>query len=294
VYPAHGAGSSCGRQLSAETSSTIAEQRRTNYALQPMSEDDFVALVTEGQPPRPHYFEFDARRNRQVHPLLDDATPPPLLDVDEVADLKEQGAQLLDAREPPEFATGHLAGAVNVSLQGRFAEWAGDVLDPHADVVLVGDADTSLEQKVRLGRVGFDRVVGQLRALPEALRERPELGETSSRLTIRQLTELLDVRNPSEAAGGTLPGARELPLAVIVDALDGLDRSAPTVTYCASGYRSVVAASLLRAAGFADVSDLLGGFTAWANAGLPVVAGGGSDHGVRCPSSSRPPRGQLP
>jgi DMSO/TMAO reductase YedYZ molybdopterin-dependent catalytic subunit/rhodanese-related sulfurtransferase/glyoxylase-like metal-dependent hydrolase (beta-lactamase superfamily II) len=278
IFPAHGAGSSCGKQLSSETSSTLGEQRRANYALQYTDEDEFVAAVTEGQPARPHYFEFDARRNRELRPLLE-GDAPPVLDIDDVLARRAAGAVLLDAREPTDFAAGHVRGAVNVGLQGRFAEWAGDVLSPTHDVVLVGDPAVALEAKVRLARVGFDRVVGQLDDPASVFASRPDVVETSSRLTIEQLAELrglepelqlVDVRGPGETAAGTLPGAREIPLAVLADSLDGLDRAYPVVVYCAGGSRSQVAASVLVSAGFADASDLLGGFGAWDGAGLPV------------------------
>jgi DMSO/TMAO reductase YedYZ molybdopterin-dependent catalytic subunit/glyoxylase-like metal-dependent hydrolase (beta-lactamase superfamily II) len=278
VYPAHGAGSACGKALSTETTSTMGEQRRANYALQDMSENAFVATVTEGQPVRPHYFEFDAQRNREQRPLLEE-TAPPLLDLDEVLDRRDGGAVLVDAREPADFAAGHMEGAVNVGLQGRFAEWAGDVLSPSRDIVLVGDPALALEAKVRLARVGYDRVVGQLREPGPVFASRPDLIQASSRLTIEQLAELrglepglqvIDVRSPAETDGGTLPGAREIPLAVLGGSLAGLDPAAPTLVYCASGYRSQVAASALAEAGFADVADLLGGYLAWEAAGLPV------------------------
>ena len=281
VYPAHGAGSSCGRNLSSETSSTIGEQRGANYALQPMDEDAFVALVTEGQPLRPHYFEFDAERNRQLRPLLD-AEAPPLLKIDEVVRQRAAGAVLLDAREPSDFAAGHIPDAVNVGLGGRFAEWAGDVLTSDRDIVLVGVPNIASEAKVRLARVGFDRVIGQLDDLAGVAANRVELIEKSSRLSIEQLAELrglepdlqiVDVRSPSETADGTLPGALEIPLPVLTDALAGLDPHGPVVVYCASGYRSSIAASVLAAAGFAHVSDLLGGYSAWESAGLPVSTG---------------------
>jgi DMSO/TMAO reductase YedYZ molybdopterin-dependent catalytic subunit/rhodanese-related sulfurtransferase/glyoxylase-like metal-dependent hydrolase (beta-lactamase superfamily II) len=283
VFPAHGAGSSCGKQLSCETSSTLGEQRLTNYALQPMSEHEFVSAVTEGQPARPQYFEFDARRNREVRPLLDEAAPPPL-QIDEVLSWRDAGAVLLDAREPDDFATAHVRGAVNIGLRGRYAEWAGAVLAPERDIVLVGDPAIAVEAKVRLGRIGYDTVVGQLEDFATVCVARPELIEASSRLTIEQLAELrglepalqvVDVRGPAETAEGTLPGAREIPLASLTRSLDGLDRTAPVLVYCASGYRSQVAASVLLAAGFADVSDLLGGYGAWAGAGLPVAPGAG-------------------
>ncbi|MGQ0846383.1 MAG: molybdopterin-dependent oxidoreductase [Sporichthyaceae bacterium] len=277
VYPAHGAGSSCGKALSDETYSTIGAQRRTNYALAPMGEEEFVAAVTEGQPLRPHYFEFDAQRNRELRPLLD-AEPLPLLDLADVLDRQANGAQLLDAREPIDYAAGHLRGAVNIGLQGRFAEWAGEVLDPQRDIVLVGGPTVADEARLRLARVGYDRVVGQLADLAATFEDHPELVQTSSRLTIEQLAELrglepglqvVDVRNPGETAAGVLPGAREVPLPALTDLLDGLDRARPLLVYCGSGYRSQVAASVLAERGFDDVSDLLGGYGAWHSAGMP-------------------------
>jgi DMSO/TMAO reductase YedYZ molybdopterin-dependent catalytic subunit/rhodanese-related sulfurtransferase/glyoxylase-like metal-dependent hydrolase (beta-lactamase superfamily II) len=284
VYPAHGAGSACGKALSSDTTSTIGEQRRTNYALQNMTEDEFVSAVTEGQPARPRYFAFDAQANRHAHPLLDE-TPPPGLTLEEVLSSRAAGAVLLDPREPADFAVAHVTGAINVGLQGRFAEWSGDVLPPSADIVLVGDPALAGEAKVRLARVGLDRVAGQLEDPALVLTGRPDLVEASSRLTIRQLAELrglepdlqlIDVRGVAETADGTLHGAVEIPLAVLGDSLDALDRHLPTVVYCASGYRSVVAASVLSRAGFADVSDLVGGFGAWQTAGLPVARPGES------------------
>lgn len=290
VYPAHGAGSACGKQLSTETQSTIGEQRRTNYALAPMDEDAFVALVTEGQPVKPHYFSFDAVRNRQARPLLDEAQAPPPMALDDVLDRQRGGAAVLDTRAATDFAAGHLRGAINVGIQGRFAEFAGDVLAPEVDVVLVCDPGTELEAKVRLGRIGFDRVVGFLADPLHAFLDRPDAVERGSRLTIEQLAErrgntpelqLIDVRNPGETAAGTIAGAVEVPLPALTDALDGLGRDRPTVVYCAGGYRSSVAASTLRAAGFVDVSDLLGGFEAWRSAGLPVAGRSGDGQHAR-------------
>ena len=182
VFPAHGAGSSCGKHLSSETSSTLGEQRKSNYALRPMSEDEFVAVVTEGQPPVPPYFAFDSLRNRRLHPLLDGAAPRSIT-LDTTLARAAGGAVLLDVREPAEFAAGHLRGAVNIGLEGRFAEWAGDVVAPERDIVLVGDPADAQEAKVRLGRIGYDRVVGQLDD-PASLAAHPELRETSSRLSV--------------------------------------------------------------------------------------------------------------
>jgi len=279
VFPAHGAGSACGKNLSTETQSTIGEQRRTNYALASMSEDEFVALVTEGQPLQPQYFSFDAQRNREAHPLLDEETPPEPLSLDEVITVQYDGAAVLDTREPMDFAAGHLQGAINVGLQGRFAEYVGDVLSPARPIALVTDPGRELEAKVRLGRIGFDRVVGALVEPLHAFLDCPAAIERSSRVTIEQLAELrgntpdlqlVDVRNPGEAAGGILPGAVTAPLPALVDTLDRLDPDRPTIAYCGSGYRSATAASVLSASGFADVSDLLGGSEAWRAAGLPL------------------------
>jgi glyoxylase-like metal-dependent hydrolase (beta-lactamase superfamily II) len=276
VFPAHGAGSACGKQLSSETSSTIGEQRRNNYALGLTDVDDFVASITEGQPPRPRYFEFDSLRNREPRPLRND-NPPPLLDIDDVCEHAKAGAILLDTRKQADYASGHLRGAVNVGLQGRFAESAGLVFPFDRDIVLVGDIALAEESKIRLSRVGFDRVIGQLRDLLSVFTQRPDLVETASRLTAEQLAELLrsqpglqlvDVRNPGETEDGVIPGAREIPLPALTDSIESLDQTAPVVAYCASGYRSLVAASTLRASGFDDVSDLVGGFGAWQDAGV--------------------------
>ena len=275
VFPAHGAGSACGKQLSNEKSSTIGEQRRTNYALQIVGADRFVAAITEDQPPRPRYFAFDMLCNRAQHRPLDKSAPP-LLDIDDVCRRAQAGAILLDSRDQAEYACGHLRGAVNVGLQGRFAESVAIVLPPDRDIVLVGDTALAQESKIRLARVGFDRVVGQLRDLANVFTQEPDLFETAARFTVGQLAELLgveprlqlvDVRNPVETADGIIPGAREIPLSCLTDAIESLDHTAPVVAYCASGYRSLVAASLLRASGFYYVADLLGGYEAWQDAG---------------------------
>ena len=266
-----------------------------------MSEDAFVAAVTEGQPAKPQYFAFEVQRNREVRPLLDTHAPPPL-DIDEVLRLRDAGAVLLDAREPADFAAGHLRGAVNVGLQGRFAEWGGDVLAPDRDVVLVGDPALGVEAKVRLGRVGYDRVVGQLSDPAQLFASRPDLIETSSRLTIEQLAELRGLE-PGSAGGRRAqprrdrwparcraPARSTSPFST--DSFAALDKAAPVVVYCESGYRSQIAASVLLEAGFADVSDLLGGYHAWEGAGLPTSTGessidGRHDPGGRCPRRAR-------
>ena len=271
VYPAHGAGSACGRNLSTETSSTLGEQRATNWALAPMTEDEFVHALGEGQPLAPPYFSYDAQRNREWHPLLDEE-PPPALDVDDLLKRAAAGAVMVDTRRPEQFAVAHLAGSVNIGLEGRFSENAGCVLRPDDTVVLVADPGSEREAKVRLARTGFDSVQGHLAEPERAFLERPDAVAFSSRLTAGQLQQrlgavdglvVLDVRGPGEQEAGMVGGAVALPLTRLAELAGGLDPEAPTVVYCAGGYRSSVAASYLRAKGFTDVSDLIGGYGAW-------------------------------
>ncbi len=293
VYPAHGAGSACGKHLSSAASSTIGEQRATNYALAPMTDEQFVAAVTEGQSVAPLYFAFAADANRREHALLDDHEPPATLDLDEALALADDGAALIDTRSPESFASGHLRGSVNVGLDGRFAEFAGDVVRPGQRIVLLGDAGRGTEAKVRLARIGFDAVAGAVDDVERALADRPEAAVPARRLPARDVAawraedpgvQVVDVRNPGEVADtGSLPGARLVPLPQLLDHIDDLDPTAPTIVYCAGGYRSSIAASALRARGFATVADLIGGYGAWAATvpAHPAVTGDGSPGDVR-------------
>jgi len=272
VFPAHGAGSACGKNLSTETVSTIGEQRRTNYALAPMSENEFVEAVTQGQSVAPLYFSFAANRNRQQRELLSDDITVPTLTLSKVLAHQLEGAVVIDAREDTAFAAGHLRGSVNVGLGGRFAEYAGEVMTAQTPIVLVTPPGHESEAKVRLARIGFDRVLGALEHPVETFLDYPHLTDRLSRLSAAVLAErirtvpdlvLVDVRNPGEVALGTIPGARPISLPALLMSIDQLDPDAPTVVFCAGGYRSAIASSLLRAHGFTDVSDLVGGFTAW-------------------------------
>lgn len=272
VFPAHGAGSACGKNLSTETVSTIGEQRRTNFALAPMSEDEFVEVVTQGQSAAPLYFPFAAVLNRKERDLFDEDVRVPGLSLQQVLAHQAAGAVVLDARPDSEFAAGHLRHSVNVGLGGRFAEYAGEVMTPGTPIVVVCPPGHEPEAKVRLARIGFDNVVGALEDPLRVFHEHPEHVEAASRLSADAVADcmravdglvLVDVRNPGEVAEGTLPGARHLSLPALLSNLDELDRAAPTVVFCAGGYRSSIAASLLRAHGFADVSDMIGGYTAW-------------------------------
>ena len=272
VFPAHGAGSACGKNLSTETVSTIGEQRRTNYAVQPMTMEAFVDVVTEGQPAAPGYFVYDAILNRQDRDLLDEDASVVPMDLATVDAALAGGALLVDTRDNTDFAAGHLIGAVNVGLDGRYAEYAGSVVAPDRQVVLVVEPGQEEEARIRLARIGFDHVVGYLADPLATMAANPDRVERASRLTAGELADVLgagvdvqlvDVRNPGELADGTIDGAVSMPMADLPRRIDELDPTRPTVVFCAGGYRSSVAASLLRSEGFADVSDLLGGFTAW-------------------------------
>jgi glyoxylase-like metal-dependent hydrolase (beta-lactamase superfamily II)/rhodanese-related sulfurtransferase len=282
VFPAHGAGSACGKHLSTETESTIGAERASNYALAPMTEAAFVNVVTEGQPAAPPYFLFAATRNRQQRGLLDEQGITPMT-LDEVLAAQRDGAVVVDTRDQVMFAAGHLRGSIDVGLDGRFAEYTGDVLAPDAAIVLVGEPNTESEARTRLARIGFDNVIGALDDYVAAFMEHPEMVTRASRLTAEELAErragvpglqVVDVRNQGEIDGtGTIPGAVNIPLAQLVRRLDELDPEAPTVVFCAGGYRSSIAASTLRANGFDDVSDLLGGVGAWSGSGQDLVDG---------------------
>ena len=272
VYPAHGAGSACGKALSTELSSTIGAQRRTNYALRAPDRASFVELVTEGQQPAPGYFGYDTVLNRSEHALLDEREAPPAMDLERAARAVEQGAVLVDGRAPQDFAAGHLAPAINVGLDGRYAEVAGSVIPPEADIVLITDPGHELEGKNRLARIGFDRVIGYVADPYETMAEHPEQVQIASRLTARDFEQrrrdvshlqVVDVRNPGEHEAGLVSGAVAIPIGQLTSRLGELQPDRPTVVYCAGGYRSSVAASVLRRAGFADVSDILGGYGAW-------------------------------
>jgi hydroxyacylglutathione hydrolase len=272
VFPGHGAGSACGKNLSSALSSTIGEQRATNYALQPMTREQFVHVVTEGQPAAPAYFGYDAVRNRESHELLHEDEHPVALTIDAALDHARRGAVLLDTREPGAFATGNLRGSVNVGLEGRYAQYVGIVVRPDEEIVLLAEPGTELEAKVRLGRIGFDRVAGHVENLYGVFQQNPQLVQAASRLTAaafeeRQRTipglQVVDVRNAGETDGGTVPGTALIPLPRLSEEMAALDPARPVVVMCAGGYRSSIAASLLRRAGFADVSDILGGYGAW-------------------------------
>jgi glyoxylase-like metal-dependent hydrolase (beta-lactamase superfamily II)/rhodanese-related sulfurtransferase len=282
VYPAHGAGSMCGKQLSKETVSTIGEQKRFNYALQPMGLEQFKRLVTSEQPEAPDYFVYDAIKNRQERPDLAttlDASLRPL-PVDEVVSLRDQGAQLVDVREAADFEGAHFAGAINIGLKGKYATWCGSILSHETPIVVIAEPGSEEEAVMRLGRIGFDNVAGYLAGGMAALASHPDLIRSVSRITAAALAELqdtqpapwvLDVRSEKEWAGGYLPGSHNLPLTHLQDRLAEVPADRPVVVHCEGGYRSAIAASLLAAAGRTNVLDLVGGYKAWNASQLPTL-----------------------
>ncbi|MEV7046294.1 MBL fold metallo-hydrolase [Amycolatopsis sp. NPDC051061] len=271
VFPAHGAGSACGKNLSTERSSTIGAQRIENYACVPMSEDDFVAAVTEGQSATPAYFAYDAQFNKQEHDLFSAVASRPLT-APEVLRLRDSGAILLDARAPQEFASGHLRGSLNVPVDGRFAEWAGTVTPPENDLVLIAPDGRQDELVIRLARVGFDRVAGHLDDPDTAMTAIAPEVDRASRITADHLRRslaavsppaVIDVRGDDERVAGAIEGSLHIPLAELPSRVGEIPHDHPIVLHCAGGHRSSIAASVLRRAGHTDVSDLLGGYAAW-------------------------------
>lgn len=281
VYPAHGAGSMCGKNLSKETVSTIGEQKKFNYALQPMSRQDFKNIVTAEQPEAPKYFVHDAILNRQERPNLDETLSQSLhaLGLEEVLRLKNQGAQILDVREAIDFEGAHLAGAINVGVQGKYATWCGTMLDHQHPIVVIAEPRQEEEAVMRLGRIGFDNVAGYLRDGMDALRDRPDLVAKIDRITAVALAEqlaatpaptVLDVRSEQEWSAGHIAGSVNIPLNHLPERAQEIAPDRPVVVHCEGGYRSAIAASVLAHAGRPDVLDLVGGFKAWAASKLPV------------------------
>lgn len=271
VFPAHGAGSACGKNLSTELQSTIGDQRKLNYACQPMSEEQFLAVVTAGQPAAPEYFVYNAILNRKEREVRELGATVPRLEADAVEAALAGGAAIIDARDPQEFAAGHLRGAINVPVDGRMAETVGMVIGPETDVVLMAPEGQEQEAAIRLVRIGFDHAVGYVADVEGYLLAHQDQVEHASRLTPHQVEELsaqgdlqiVDIRNAGEVETGGIPGAVNIPLAELGRRRIELDPNRPTVLYCAGGWRSSVGASLLRSSGFTDVSDVLGGFAGW-------------------------------
>jgi hydroxyacylglutathione hydrolase len=283
VYPAHGAGSLCGKKLSSDTVSSLGDQRRLNYALQPMSKEEFIRLVTADQPDAPAYFTYDAILNTRERDTLEHNLEKVLhpIDIDEVLRMGDAGAQILDVRDASEYAKGHLAGSINIGLGGQYATWAGTVLDRAKPIVIIAEPGREHEAALRLGRIGFDHVQGYLPRGMEALAGRPDLMWPTERASAPMLAEelagadpplLLDIRNPREWLTRHIDGSVNIPLNHLRERIGEIPRDRRIAVHCAGGYRSSIAASILHQYGITHLIEMAGGLAAWDAAKLPVVS----------------------
>jgi hydroxyacylglutathione hydrolase len=283
VYPAHGAGSLCGKKLSSDLVSTLGDQRRFNYALKPMSKDEFIRLVTADQPDAPPYFTYDAILNTRERATLDKKLEEVLkpVELDEVIRLGDRGAQILDVREAAEYAKGHLAGSINIGLGGQLATWAGTIFDRAKPIIIISEPDREYEAAIRLGRIGFDHILGYLRGGMAALAERPDLVWPTDRAGVLIVAEeldsddppfVLDVRAPNEWEGKHIKGAINIPLNRLQERIGEVPCDRSIVVHCAGGYRSSIAVSILHQHGITRLVEIAGGLAAWEAAGLPTVS----------------------
>ncbi len=274
VYPAHGAGSLCGKNLSTDTVSTMGDQKKYNYALQPMDRETFTRLITTDQPEAPSYFTYDAAFNAQEHETLDHLLKRNLhpLTLEEVLRRAGDGAQLLDTRDAADYEGAHLRGSINIGLGGQYASWAGTLLRRDRPIVLITESGAEEESALRLGRIGFDHIAGYLEGGMHVLDERPDLLSRTDRITAAALRDrldterpplVLDIRSGQERAAKSIRGSLHVPLNHLEERLDEIPTGATVVVQCAGGYRSAMAASILKRNGIADVMDLVGGLAAW-------------------------------
>jgi rhodanese-related sulfurtransferase len=284
VYPAHGAGSLCGKQLSSDTVSTLGDQRRLNYALQPMAKEEFIRLVTADQPDAPAYFTYAAVLNTRERGTLETSLRHALQPVElvEILRLGSAGAQMLDVRDPAEYAKAHLAGSINIGLGGQYATWAGTLLDRTRPIVIIAEPEREQEAALRLGRIGFDHVRGYLQGGMAALADRPDLVWPTERLAAPLIAQelsgpepplVLDIRNPREWAAKHIDGSVNIPLNHLLERIAEVPLVRRMVVHCAGGYRSSIAASILAQHGITRVVEMAGGIAAWEAAQFPVVAG---------------------
>jgi hydroxyacylglutathione hydrolase len=274
IYPAHGAGSLCGRQMSTERSSTIGKERRTNYALQAGSPEEFIHLLTDSLPPRPEYFGREVELNRQGAAALDRIPPPAPVRAPEVRRLQAEGAIVLDTRPAMQFAVAHVPGSIHVALSGQYASWAARILGLDQRIILVGeDADHLRESQMRLARVGIENVKACLEGGITGWIESGYELDYIPQISVQEFAELLenekdhvavlDVREPGEVEGGAMENSVRIPLGQLAARTGELDGEKLLVVHCKGGYRSSIATSLLRRAGFRDVVNLTGGYDAW-------------------------------
>jgi len=281
VFPAHGAGSMCGRNISNETSSTIGEQRRVNYAVQPMSRDQFIAMMTTDLPEAPSYFSRDAQMNLEGPVLIDELPEPIGLSPQAVQKMQRGGHLILDTRPASQYGTGHIAGSLNIGLGGQLASWAGSLIRPDVPLIIVAeDFDSVREARTRLARVGVELVSGYLgggvlawhqAGLPLVTLEQISVEELRHRIDEKSVDAVIDVRRPVEWDSGHIASATSMPLNHLSESARSLNPDAKIAVLCAGGYRSSAACSVLEQSGFRNLSNVVGGMTAWKNARLSTA-----------------------
>jgi glyoxylase-like metal-dependent hydrolase (beta-lactamase superfamily II)/rhodanese-related sulfurtransferase len=286
VYPAHGAGSLCGKNLSKDAFSTMGRQKASNVALQPMTRDEFIEFLTQDAPEIPQYFPMDVEINRQGAPALTPSMTPDPLDPPEFRKRQQAGAVVLDVRASEDYARGAVPQSLNVGLDGQFASWAGTLIDAHRDLLIVaGSGSGAAEARTRLARVGLERVTGWLAGGIDAWKEQGFPVETTGQVTVGELNEALaagrdhtprtfqvvDVRRQGEWTAGHIAGAIHAPLHLLEDHAAYIDPSLKTYVVCGGGYRSPMAVEILREIGLKDVIDVKGGMADWKAQGLPTT-----------------------
>ncbi|MBL3655058.1 MBL fold metallo-hydrolase [Fulvivirga sediminis] len=273
VYPAHGPGSACGKNIGKETFSTIGDQKKNNYALQEMTKEDFISKLTDGILPPPQYFFEDARINKEGYLSIDEIIERnnKALSVDDFLNETENGAIILDTRKPDDFEKGFIAGAINIGLNGQYAVWVGSLFHINQPLVLVTEEGMEEEAVIRLARVGYENVKGYLaggiKNWPESLDNIESIMPEKVKLS----SEILDVRKVGEFNNGHIEGAQLLTLSEMPTNLQALDKDKTYFVHCAGGYRSMIAASLMKKNGFRHPINVYGGFKAMEEAGLPVL-----------------------
>jgi rhodanese-related sulfurtransferase len=283
VYPAHGAGSMCGRNMSQETSSTIGQQRQFNYALQPMARAEFIRMMTSDLPEQPAYFARDAEINRTGASALNELPRPNALAAEDVAQQLAHGALMLDVRTADEFGAGHVPGALNVGLGGQFAIWAGSLIAPGVPLIIIAADEAQIDEAVlRLARVGLEHVRGYLRGGVAAWHASRRDVATVPQISVAELRQMittqpdlqvLDVRRPPEYTSGHVPRAQSAPLAQLEKQLANLnlDPARPLAVICAGGYRSSAATSILARRSYNNLLNVTGGTSAWVSAGYETT-----------------------
>lgn len=277
LYPAHGPGSACGKNIGKETYSTIGEQKKFNYALQPMTREEFIERVTDGIQPPPQYFFEDARINKSGYDPIDDvirANSKPL-SFEEAQKAIDNGALILDTRKADDFEKGFIPGSVNIGHNGQLAVWVGTLIDIKRNLVLVTEDGKEEETVLRLARVGYEKVLGYLKGGISSWKGKLD---TVKSITAEQMKtevdngiDILDVRKQGEWAVSHLKSAKFLPLADFPDIFKSLDKNKPYIVHCGGGYRSMTAISIMKNHEFSQLINIYGGFGAMEKAGLPVV-----------------------